>query len=292
MTTDLEIERIVRVAFQEDLGAVGDLTTEWTVPAEAEGVAQVVAREEGVLSGVRAASAAYAVLDPRVEATWDLGDGARVEAGTRVATISGPSRSLLTGERTALNLLGHLSGIATRTAAFVALVEGTGVLIADTRKTTPGLRALEKDAVRHGGGVSHRFGLHDAVLVKDNHIALAGGLPALLARLEERAGHLTAVEVEVDSLDQLDVVLAHDAARIAARRRPIVSAVLLDNMSPASVALGVARVREHPAPVVVEVSGGVDESTVRGLADAGPDLISIGALTHSVRCLDLGLDIA
>jgi nicotinate-nucleotide pyrophosphorylase (carboxylating) len=290
MTTPLEIDRIVRTALAEDLGAVGDLTTEATVPAGARGTAFVVAREDGVLSGSRAATAALALLDPELSVDWHRADGAALEPGTRIATISGSARSILTGERTALNLLGRMSGIATRTRDFVRLVEGTDVRIVDTRKTTPGLRALEKDAVVHGGGANHRFGLHDAILVKDNHIALGGGLVPVLERLAERTGHLTAVEVEVDTLDQLDALLAFDAARVVAGRRPVVTAVLLDNMSPDLVREGVARVRRHPSPVVVEVSGGVGVSTVRALAEAGPDIISIGALTHSVRCLDLGLD--
>jgi nicotinate-nucleotide pyrophosphorylase (carboxylating) len=290
MTTPLEIDRIVRTALAEDLGAVGDLTTEATVPAGARGTAFVVAREDGVLSGSRAATSALTLLDPVLSVDWHVVDGAALEPGTRVATLSGSARSILTGERTALNLLGRLSGIATRTRDFVRLVEGTGVRVVDTRKTTPGLRSLEKDAVVHGGGANHRFGLHDAILVKDNHIALGGGLVPVLRRLAERAGHLTAVEVEVDTLDQLDVLLAFDATKVAAGERPVVSAVLLDNMSPELVREGVDRVRAHPVPLVVEVSGGVDESTVRGLAEAGPDIISIGALTHSVRCLDLGLD--
>ncbi len=292
MTTHLEIDRIVRTALAEDLGLVGDLTTEATVPEDASGTAFVVAREDGVLSGTRAAGAALALVDPALEVTWHLRDGAALEPGARIATLTGRARSILTGERTALNLLGRLSGIATRTREFVRLVDGTGVRIVDTRKTTPGLRALEKDAVIHGGGANHRFGLHDAIMVKDNHIALGGGIVPVLERLAERTGHLTAVEVEVDTLDQLDVLLAFDAARVEAGRRPVVTAVLLDNMGPDLVRQGVARVRRHPPPVVVEVSGGVDESTVRALAEAGPDVISVGALTHSVRCLDLGLDTA
>lgn len=290
MTTAAEIDRIVATALAEDLGPVGDLTSLVTVPADAFGSADIVAREAGVLSGVAPAQAAFRAVDPATSLTWQLRDGDRLGPGDIVATLTGPSRAILTGERTALNLLGHLSGIATRTAGLVALVDGTGARIIDTRKTTPGLRSLEKDAVVHGGGANHRFGLYDAILVKDNHIALGGGLSAVLERLSARAGHLTPVEIEVDTLEQLEVVLAFDADRIAAGQRPVVTAVLLDNMSPELVAQGVARVRRHPSPVVVEVSGGVTEATVRALAEAGPDVISLGALTHSVRCLDLGLD--
>lgn len=291
MTTHLEIDRIVRTALAEDLGAVGDITSAAVVPDDARGSAVIVSREDGVLSGTRAAAAALALVDPDLTVEWHVTDGAALEPGTRIATITGSARSILTGERTALNFLGRLSGIATRTREFVRLVDGTGVRIVDTRKTTPGLRALEKDAVVHGGGANHRFGLHDAVMVKDNHIALGGGLESVLDRLGERTGHLTAVEIEVDTLDQLDALLRHEAGRIEAGLRPVVTAVLLDNMTPDLVREGVARVRRHSAPITVEVSGGVNESTVRGLAEAEPDIISIGALTHSVRCLDLGLDV-
>lgn len=290
MTFDPALTRVVTTALEEDLGEVGDLTTRLTVPAEATGTAYLVVREEGVLSGTAAFTQTYATLDPRVEIRWWATDGDLVAPGTKVAELTGPARSLLTGERVSLNLLGRLSGIATRTRTFVRLVEGTPTRIVDTRKTTPGLRALEKAAVRDGGGANHRFGLHDAVLVKDNHIGLGGGLRAVLGRLADGAGHLVQVEVEVDTLDQLDELLAYDAARVAAGVAPVVHAVLLDNMSPDQVAAGVARVRAHPAPVVVEVSGGVTESTVRALAEAGADVISVGALTHSVRCLDVALD--
>ncbi|MFV0461843.1 MAG: carboxylating nicotinate-nucleotide diphosphorylase [Nostocoides sp.] len=290
MSTKQEIDRVIATALLEDLGPVGDVTTLVTVSAEATGAADIVAREAGVLSGCDAAQAAFRAVDPSTRVTWHVHDGGALAPGTQVATIEGASRAILTGERTALNLLGHLSGIATRTAGLVGLVEGTSARIIDTRKTTPGLRSLEKDAVVHGGGANHRFGLYDAILVKDNHIALGGGLHRVLERLAERAGHLTPVEIEVDTLDQLQVVLAFDADRIAAGQRPVVTAVLLDNMTPQLVAAGVERVRTHPAPVVVEVSGGVTEATVVALAKAGPDVISLGALTHSVRNLDLGLD--
>lgn len=291
MTLRAAVDRVVATALEEDLGQVGDLTTLLTVPATAIGTAYVVAREEGVLSGCEALEATYAAVDPDVKVVWERSDGDPLVPGAAVASVSGSARSLLTGERVSLNLLGHLSGVATRTRVFTRLVEGTGARIVDTRKTTPGLRALEKAAVRHGGGVNHRFGLHDAILVKDNHIGLGGGLSAVLERLGQGVGHMTRVEVEVDTLDQLDVVLAHDAARVAAGLSPVVHTVMLDNMGPALVRDGVARVRAHVAPVVVEVSGGVTEAGVRALAEAGADVISVGALTHSVRCLDLGLDL-
>ncbi len=289
--TPIDLDRIVRTALEEDLGLVGDLTTQVTVPDDADGTAYITAREAGVLSGVDAADTTFRVVDPTVVVDWHRRDGDRLHPGDTVAVISGPSASILTGERVALNLLGHLSGIATRTGTFVDLVAGTGTRIVDTRKTTPGLRALEKRAVLHGGGVNHRFGLHDAILVKDNHIGLGGGLEAVLERLASHSGHLVRVEIEVDTLDQLAAVLKFDAVRVASQVPPVVHAVLLDNMSPGEVEQGAAMVRSHPAPVVVEVSGGVDETTVRALADAGPDVISVGALTHSVTCLDLGLDL-
>ncbi|KYH43768.1 carboxylating nicotinate-nucleotide diphosphorylase [Branchiibius sp. NY16-3462-2] len=286
-----ELQRVVRTALAEDLGLVGDLTSQVTVPAEAHGTAYVVAREPGVLAGTAAGDATFAEVDPSVVVDWQLHDGDRFEAGTVIGSFTGSARSILTGERTALNLLGHLTGIATRTAGFVDLVAGTRAVIADTRKTTPGLRALEKAAVVSGGGVNHRFGLHDAILVKDNHIGLGGGLVPVLDRLAEHASHLVRVEVEVDTLDQLATLLKYDGQRVADGRPPVVHAVLLDNMGPDELAEGVAMVRAHAAPLVVEASGGVREETVRGLAQAGVDVISVGALTHSVRCLDLGLDL-
>ncbi|TWP34013.1 carboxylating nicotinate-nucleotide diphosphorylase [Leekyejoonella antrihumi] len=288
---DRDLSRVVEHALAEDLGLVGDLTTQVTVSAEVTGTAYLTARVPGVLSGARAVDATFAAVDPHVQVDWQRHDGDTLGAGDTIAIFSGRAASILTGERVALNLIGHLSGIATRTRGFVDLVAGTDTRIVDTRKTTPGLRSLEKRAVVDGGGVNHRFGLHDAILVKDNHIGLGGGLEAVLARLATHTGHLVRVEVEVDTLDQLAVVLKHDAVRLEEHSAPVVHAVLLDNMTPAQVAEGVALVRAHPAAVVVEVSGGVDETTVRDLALAGADVISIGALTHSVTCLDLGLDL-
>lgn len=286
-----QLMELVDRALVEDLGLVGDLTTALTVPEEAEGAAIVAAREPGVLSGVDAATAVFTAVDPGLSLKWVLADGERMRPGDEVLRISGRAGSILTAERTALNLLGQLSGVASRTAEYVALVSGTGVQISDTRKTFPGLRALQKQAVVHGGGVNHRFGLHDAVLVKDNHIGLGGGLLPVLDRLSRRVGHLVRVEVEVDTLDQLAQLLTYDADRVAAGELPVVHAVLLDNMTPEQIKQGVAMVKTHSAPVLVEVSGGVNEQSVRALAEAGPDLISVGALTHTVTCLDLGLDL-
>ena len=291
MRTDLALEELIRRALQEDLGGLGDITTRATVPPEATGTAHVVARENGVLSGSRCVTTAFALVDPELQVTWNAADGDAIDPGQVVATVTGSASCILTGERVGLNLLSHCSGIATRTAGFVALVDGTGTRIADTRKTTPGLRALEKQAVVHGGGINHRFGLFDAIMVKDNHIGLGGGLDAVLERLAHHTGHLTRVQIEVDTIAQLQRVLAFDRSRLDSGLTPVVHAVLLDNMGSQQIAEGVALVRKHPAPVVVEVSGGVNESTVRALADAGADVISIGALTHSVRELDFGLDL-
>ncbi|GAB3579457.1 carboxylating nicotinate-nucleotide diphosphorylase [Calidifontibacter terrae] len=286
-----ELDRVIAVALNEDLGLAGDITTAATVDRDATGVAHIVAREEGVISGVTVADRVFTTVDPTLACSWSVRDGDRITRGTVVASISGSSASILTAERTALNLIGHLSGIASRTASMVKLVDGTAARIADTRKTTPGLRALEKAAVVDGGGVNHRFGLHDAILVKDNHIGLGGGLLAVLDRLAARAGHMVLVEIEVDTIDQLQVVLAYDAARIANHLPPVVNGVLLDNMVPDQIRAAVELLRAHPAPITVEVSGGVNEQTVRGLAEAGAQIISVGALTHSVTCLDLGLDL-
>ncbi|XAS75635.1 carboxylating nicotinate-nucleotide diphosphorylase [Dermatophilaceae bacterium Sec6.4] len=291
MSTDLALDALIRRALEEDLGGIGDITTQVTVPANIGGSAYVVAREDGVLSGSCCVTSAFALVDADLQVRWDAVDGDRVQPGDVVASVRGRAASILCGERVGLNLLSHCSGIATRTATLVRLVEGTGARIADTRKTMPGLRALEKQAVVHGGGINHRFGLFDAILVKDNHIGLGGGLTCVLDRLAAHRGHLVRVEIEVDNLDQLRQVLAFDCRRVQSGRPPVVHAVLLDNMTPGQVADGVELVRVHPTSVVVEVSGGVTEDSVRALAEAGADVISVGALTHSVTELDFGLDL-
>lgn len=291
MRTDLVLDDLIRRALSEDLGGIGDITTRATVPREATGTAHVVARETGVLSGSRCVTTAFALVDPELQVQWSAADGDGVHPGQVVATVTGSASSILAGERVGLNLLSHCSGIATRTAGFVALVDGTSTRIADTRKTTPGLRALEKQAVVHGGGINHRFGLFDAIMVKDNHIGFGGGLDAVLNRLAHHTGHLTRVQVEVDTIAQLERVLSFDSERLDSGLAPVVHAVLLDNMTPGQITEGAALVRKHPVPVVVEVSGGVTETSVRALAEAGADVISIGALTHSVRELDFGLDL-
>jgi nicotinate-nucleotide pyrophosphorylase (carboxylating) len=270
------VHRAVAAALEEDLGQAGDITTDPIIPADAIAEAEVVARKPGVIAGQDLAAASFKALDPDAEFVADVADGGKVGAATLIAHVRGKARALLTAERTALNFLGHLSGIATLTAAYVAAVESTRARIACTRKTTPGLRAFEKYAVRAGGGVNHRFGLYDAVLVKDNHIAAAGGLAQALERLRARSGHLVKVEVEVDTLSQLEEAL----------RFPI-DAVLLDNMDVATLQEAVALVDGR---VLTEASGGVTLQTVRQIAETGVDLISVGALTHSAPRLDLALE--
>jgi nicotinate-nucleotide pyrophosphorylase (carboxylating) len=270
----LLVERAVAAALEEDLDAAGDITTDAIVPAGVQGKASIVARQAGVIAGLDLAEAAFKALDPEMRFVRAVQDGELVERGGTIATAAGETRALLTGERTALNFLGRLSGIATLTAAYVKAVEGTGARIACTRKTTPGLRAFEKYAVRAGGGVNHRFGLYDAVLVKDNHIAAAGGLTRALERLRTRNGRV--VKIEVDTLDQLREAL----------RFPI-DAVLLDNMAVETLRQAV---KLAAGRVTVEASGGVTLETVREIASTGVDLISVGALTHSPRNLDSSLE--
>ena len=270
------VARAVEAALEEDLGAAGDITTDATIPVNAKGEAAIVAREAGVIAGLDLAAQAFLSLDPEVKFSPLVSDGEVVKQGAKIAKIAGKTRAILTAERTALNFLGHLSGVATLTSRFVEAVAGTGARIACTRKTTPGLRALEKYAIRMGGGVNHRFGLYDGVLIKDNHIAAAGGIGNALRALGSRAGHMVRIEVEVDNLDQLKEAL----------RFPI-DAVLLDNMDVPTLKRAVAMVGGR---VTTEASGGVRLETVRKIAETGIDLISAGALTHSARRLDLSLE--
>jgi len=272
----LLVEQAVHAALAEDVGLAGDITTDPIVPSDSQGEAAIVARKPGVVAGLDLAEAAFKTLDPGAQFTRVIDDGGRVEAGGTIAKIKGRTRALLTAERTALNFFGRLSGIATLTSAYVEAVKGTKAQIADTRKTTPGLRAFEKFAVRCGGGVNHRFGLYDAVLVKDNHIAAAGGLEAALKLLRPRAGHAVKVEVEVDTLQQLEEALTFP-----------IDAVLLDNMDVATLRKAVALV---DGKVLIEASGGVTLETVGKIAATGVDLISVGALTHSPRNLDSSLE--
>jgi nicotinate-nucleotide pyrophosphorylase (carboxylating) len=237
----------------------------------------IASRQEGVVSGLPLAAAAFRIIDPAVRFEPVAQDGERVEAGGVVARVSGPARSILSAERVALNFMGRLSGVATHTAAYVDEIRGTPARIVCTRKTTPGLRAFEKYAVKCGGGANHRYGLDDAVLIKDNHVAVAGGVAQALRAAKAAVGHLVKVEIEIDRLDQLDAVLAEGA-----------DVVLFDNMSPADMAEGVRRVAGR---MRTEASGNVNLQTVRAIAESGVDMISVGALTHSSKVLDLGLDV-
>lgn len=270
------VARAVADALAEDLGLAGDLTTDATVDADAIAHAVIAARQEGVIAGLDLAQAAFAAMDSRVEFMRCTFDGARVAAGQVVAKISGPARAILTGERVALNYMGRLSGIATLTRCYVDVIAGTKAAIADTRKTTPGLRAFEKYAVRCGGGQNHRTGLFDAILIKDNHIVAAGGVEPAIARAKAYAGHMVKIEIEVDTLDQLALVMKHK-----------IDAVLLDNMT---LGMLTEAVRVVAGRAITEASGGVNLTTVRAIAETGVDLISVGALTHSASVLDLGLD--
>ncbi|MCD1636116.1 carboxylating nicotinate-nucleotide diphosphorylase [Martelella mediterranea] len=276
MLPRLIIEPAVRRALEEDLGLAGDITANAVIPAGHRSTVVMAARRPGVIAGLDAAELAFALVDPAIIMTRHVEDGDKVESGDIVATVTGPSRGLLTGERTALNFLGHLSGIATVTAGVVAAVEGTDAAIVCTRKTTPGLRALEKYAVKAGGGGNHRFSLADAVLIKDNHIAIAGGIRPALQAAKRHAGHMVKIEIEVDTLDQLREAMDEG-----------VDAVLLDNMSPETLTEAVSIVAGR---AITEASGGITPETAGAVAKAGVDLISIGWLTHSAPVLDIGLD--
>lgn len=270
------VDKAVAMSLAEDLGLGGDITTEATIPAGTRAKAVIAARKAGTVAGIQLAKSAFKTLDPLTEFETVIDDGVTVEAGGVIARISGDARALLTAERTALNFLGHMSGIATLTARYVDAVKGTKARIIDTRKTTPGLRALEKFAVRCGGGVNHRFGLFDAVLIKDNHIEAAGGIGPALERARQHAGHMVKVEIEVTSIAELIDALELNP-----------DAVLLDNMPPAMLKEAVEQVAGR---VITEASGGVTLETVRAIAESGVDLISVGALTHSAPVLDIGLD--
>ena len=275
----LLVEPIVRAALLEDLGRAGDITTDAIVPPAARLDGVIAARQDGVISGVDAAVIAFALVDPAVQAVVERGDGARVAPGDVVIRLSGPARAILTAERVALNLLCRMSGVATATSGLVEAARPHGkASIVCTRKTTPGLRALEKHAVRAGGGSNHRFGLDDAVLIKDNHVAVAGGIVPAIERARARAGHLVKIEVEVDTLDQLEEALSVGA-----------DAVLLDNMSPEQLARAVAMIDGR---ALSEASGRINATTVGAVAASGVDLISCGWITHSAAIIDLGLDAA
>ena len=277
MLNPLLVEDAVRAALLEDLGRAGDITTNGTIPAARQARAVIAARQPGIVAGLDLAKAAFRLLDPALSFETRIADGTAVTPGAILATIEGPARALLSAERVALNFLGRLSGIATLTSRYVAAVAHTKVRIVCTRKTTPGLRTFEKYAVLCGGGFNHRFGLDDAILIKDNHIAVAGGIIPALRAVKAAIGHLVKIEIEVDTLDQLDEVLTEGA-----------DVVLLDNMTPAQLREAVARVKGR---LLTEASGGVTLETVAAIAESGVDMISVGALTHSAQVLDVGLDI-
>lgn len=275
---DLLIEPIVRAALAEDLGRAGDVTSLATIDADARFAAVFAARKDGRVAGLDCARLAVKALDPTATFEIVTPDRADASPGAVLARVEGNARALLSAERVALNLLGRLCGIATLTRAYVRAVEGTGATITDTRKTTPGLRALEKYAVRCGGGVSHRFGLDDAILIKDNHVAACGSVGEAVRRAKAFAGHLMKVEVEVDGLDQLAEALAEAP-----------DVIMLDNFSLEDMRTAV---REVAGRAVLEASGGVSLETVRAIAETGVNVISVGALTHSAPALDVGLDAA
>lgn len=267
---------IVGRALSEDLGEPGDITSDACIPETAESDAVFVARADGVIAGLEVAAYVFEALDPSLSFVPMVADGDEVAPADRIARISGRTRSILSGERTALNLLGRMSGVATATSVMVEAVAGTGVRISDTRKTMPGLRAIDKYAVRVGGGMNHRFGLYDAVLIKDNHLVAIGDIPSAVAAARAAVSPGVMIEVEVDNLDQLARVLETDADR-----------VLLDNMGPELLREAVEMVDGR---ITTEASGGVTADNIRLLAETGVDIISVGGLTHSAPQLDIALD--
>ncbi|WP_333586247.1 carboxylating nicotinate-nucleotide diphosphorylase [Phenylobacterium sp.] len=273
---DLLIEPVVRAALAEDLGRAGDVTALACIAPDAQLSVAFAARKPGVAAGLACARLALHALDPDARFEAVLEDGAPLTPGAVLARAQGDARAILSAERTGLNLLGRLCGVATLTRAYVDAVEGTGARIVDTRKTTPGLRHLEKYAVRCGGGVNHRFGLDDAILIKDNHVAACGGVGEAVRRAKAFAGHLMKVEVEIDRLDQLDEALMHGP-----------DVVMLDNFCLADLRAAVSAAK---GKAVLEASGGVTLESVRAIAETGVDVISVGALTHSAPALDIGLD--
>lgn len=268
-------------ALDEDLGLAGDITSRACIPAAMRARLAMVSRKPGVIAGMQLAVEAFRQADPELAIKVHRPDGSVIAPGETLLTVEGNARAILAGERTALNFTGRMSGTATLTAEYVRRIQGTNAVIVCTRKTTPGLRAFEKFAVLCGGGRNHRFGLFDAVLIKDNHVAVAGGIAAALRAAKQQVGHLVKIEIEVDSLEQLDEVIAEGA-----------DVVLLDNMKPDQLADAVARVKAGRPALLTEASGGINLQTVTGIAQTGVDLISVGALTHSAPVLDLGLDIA
>jgi nicotinate-nucleotide pyrophosphorylase (carboxylating) len=275
---DLILEPMVRSALMEDLGSYGDITTRMVIPADTNITANLNAREAGVVSGIQVAALAFRLVDPHLKITIHVGDGEQITAGDLLMEINGSAASILSAERVALNFAGRLSGIATLTSHFVRETLGTATRITCTRKTTPGLRLVEKQAVTHGGGFNHRFSLSDAILIKDNHIAAAGGIRPVLAAVKARASHMIRTEIEVDRLEQLAEVLNEGGA----------DAVLLDNMDTPTLHQAV---RMNAGRLVLEASGNMGLNRVAEVAATGVNYISSGALTHSAPTLDLGLDI-
>lgn len=274
---ELLVAPLVRTALLEDLGPSGDVTTQAVIPPDLHYSGRLNAREAGIISGIQLAEIAFRQVDPDLTLRILRPDGSRVMPGETVMEVDGKAASILSGERVALNFIGRLSGIATLTAAFVDKTQGTGARITCTRKTTPGLRVVEKQAVRHGGGAAHRFGLSDAILIKDNHIAAAGGVAAALKMARREASHMRRIEIEVDTLAQLEEVLATGGADV----------VLLDNMSTEDLQTAVAQVAGR---LVTEASGNMRLDRITEVAATGVDFISVGVLTHSAPVLDLGLD--
>jgi nicotinate-nucleotide pyrophosphorylase (carboxylating) len=272
----LLIEPIVRHALEEDLGRAGDITSELIIPADQKASAKFVVRKAGTIAGLIAAKCAFRLVDPMLKFKVEIPDGSQVEAGTTLATLDGHARAILTGERVALNFAGHLSGVATATHTLVEAAKGTKARVVCTRKTTPGLRVLEKYAVRCGGGFNHRFGLDDAVLIKDNHIAAAGSIRSAVERVRAGTAHMVKIEVEVDTLAQLEEALALG-----------VDTILLDNMSIENLKKAVALSKGR---AVLEASGNITSETVAAVAATGVDYISSGAITHSAPNLDVALD--
>ncbi|MGV6802521.1 MAG: carboxylating nicotinate-nucleotide diphosphorylase [bacterium] len=270
------IEEQVKAALAEDLGDAGDITSLATIPPDRQSTAHIRARKDGVLAGIDIAMAAFRITDPAISVTVQKRDGDRLARGNEAMTLFGTARGLLTAERVALNYLGHLSGIASATQDLVDAVAGTGVAISGTRKTTPGLRAFEKHAVRCGGGKNHRFGLYDAVMIKDNHIIAAGGIAPAITAAKQYIGHMMKIEIEVDTLGQLEQALAAGA-----------DVILLDNMSTDELRKAV---QLNDGKAVLEASGNITLKTVRAIADTGVQVISSGWITHSAPCLDLGMD--
>lgn len=274
---DVLLEPLVRATLQEDLGRAGDLTSNLIIPEDAWARLRVSAREAGVLAGMGLARLAFSLLDRRIAFEPQMRDGVRLQPGDILATVEGPARAILSAERTALNFLGHLSGVATATARIADAIRPYGTRVTCTRKTLPGLRMVQKYAVRVGGGSNHRYGLDDAILIKDNHIAVAGGVKAAVERARQAAGHMVAIELEVDTLDQLREGLEAGA-----------NIVLLDNMSPDMLREAVRIVDDR---AVTEASGRVTPETAVAIAQAGVDYIAVGSITHSVTVLDIGLDV-